>query len=124
MRRITPHESHRQMAKLMAELIKGQGTRKQLSERTGMNRNYVSRIIAALKETGCVYVISWDADKTGRYQQEVFTIGYGEDAPKPPRQTQRDRDAKRYRKIKEKRLKEQAKPVRTQFIGGSLWATQ
>lgn len=124
MRKITPHESHRQMAKLMAELFKGQGTRYELAERTGLCRNYVSRILAALKEQGCVYVIDWKADTTGRYQQEVFTLGFGEDKPRPPRQTQRERDAKRYRKMKERKMLEQARPIRTQFVGGSLWATQ
>lgn len=124
MRKITPHESHRQVAKLMAELIKGQGTRYQLAERTGLCRNYVSRILAALKEQGCVYVIGWKKDTTGRYQQEIFTLGFGEDVPKPPKQTQKQRDAKRYRKMKEKRMLEQAPPIRTQFVGGSLWATQ
>lgn len=124
MRAIAPHESHRQVAKLMAELIKGQGTRYELADRTGLHRNYISRILAALKEQGCVYVIDWKADTTGRYQQEVFTLGFGEDKPRPPRKTQRERDAKRYRKMKECKMLEQARPIRTQFVGGSLWATQ
>ena len=124
MRKIQPHESHRQMAKLMAELIKGHGTRYQLAERTGLCRNYISRLLAALKEQGCVYVISWEADKTGRYKKEVFTIGFGEDVPKPPRKTQQERDAKRYRKRRDIRLMAQAMPIRTQFVGGSLWVTQ
>ena len=122
MRQITPHESHRQIAKIVAELVKGQGTRRQIAERTGLDRDYVSRVIMALKEKGCVYIIQWDADETGRYQQAVFTLGYGDDAPRPPRQTQRDRDAKRYRKMKERKLAEKAKPIKTQFVGGSLWA--
>lgn len=121
MRKIEPHESHRQIAKLMAELIKGQGTRYELSDRTGLHRNYISRILSALREQGCVYVIGWNKDTTGRYAQEVFTLGFGQDVPRPPRQTQRERDAKRYRKQKEKRLMAQAMPVRTQFVGGSLW---
>lgn len=124
MRKITPYESHRQVAKLMAELIKGQGTRCQLAERTGLCRDYVSRLLTALREEGCVYVIEWKKDTTGRYQQEVFTIGFGQDVPRPPRQTQRERDAKRYRKLKERKMLEQATPIRTQFVGGSLWATQ
>ena len=122
MRQIQPHDSHRQIAKIIAELMKGQGTRYQLVERTGLDRNFISRVIMALKEQGCVYIIQWDADQTGRYQQAVFTMGYGEDAPRPPRQTQRDRDAKRYRKMKERTLAEKAKPIKTQFVGGSLWA--
>lgn len=121
MRKIEPHESHRQIAKLMAELIKGQGTRYELSNRTGLHRNYISRILAALKEQGCVYVIGWNKDTTGRYAQEVFTLGFGQDVPRPPRQTQRERDAKRYRKMKEKRMMESSMPIRTQFVGGSLW---
>jgi DNA-binding IclR family transcriptional regulator len=120
-RKIEPHESHRQIAKLMAELIKGQGTRYELSNRTGLHRNYISRILAALKEQGCVYVIGWNKDTTGRYAQEVFTLGFGQDVPRPPRQTQRERDAKRYRKMKEKRMMESSMPIRTQFVGGSLW---
>lgn len=106
----------------MAELIKGQGTRYELSDRTGLHRNYISRILAALKEQGCVYVIGWNKDTTGRYAQEVFTLGFGQDVPRPPRQTQRERDAKRYRKMKEKRMMESSMPIRTQFVGGSLWA--
>jgi DNA-binding IclR family transcriptional regulator len=103
----------------MAELIKGQGTRYELAERTGLHRNFISRMLAALKEQGCVYIIGWSADSTGRYQQAVFTLGFGDDVPRPPRQTQRERDAKRYRKMKEARMK--AIPIRTQFVGGSLW---
>lgn len=122
MRQIQPHGSHRQIAKIVAELMKGQGTRYQLAERTGLDRNFISRVLMALKEQGCAYIIQWDADETGRYQQAVFTMGYGEDAPRPPRQTQRDRDAKRYRKMKERKLAEKAKPIKTQFVGGSLWA--
>lgn len=121
MRKIEPHESHRQIAKLMAELIKGQGTRYELSDRTGLHRNYISRILSALREQGCVYVIGWNKDTTGRYAQEVFTLGFGQDVPRPPRQTQRERDAKRYRKQKEKRMMEHSMPIRTQFVGGSLW---
>lgn len=122
MRVITPHESHRQVARLMAELVKGQGTRLELAERTGLHRNYVSRILVALREEKCVYVIDWKADTTGRYQQEIFTLGMGEDKPRRPRQTQRERDAKRYRKMKERKQAEMAVPIRTSFVGGSLWA--
>lgn len=50
MRAIAPHESHRAVAKLIAELFKGQGTRYELSERTGLHRNYISRLLAAFKE--------------------------------------------------------------------------
>lgn len=124
MRKIEPHENHRQIAKLMAELIKGQGTRYQLAERTGLHRNFISRVLAALREQGCVYVIGWNKDTTGRYQQEIFTLGFGEDVPRPPRQTQKERDARRYRKMKERRMMEKSSPIRTQFVGGSLWATQ
>lgn len=122
MRQISPNESHRQVAKLIAELIKGQGTRYELSDRTGLHRNYISRILVALKEQKCAYIIGWERDTTGRQQQAVFTIGFGEDVPRPPRQTQQQRDAKRYRKMKEKRQAEQAAPIKTNFIGGSLWA--
>lgn len=122
MRQITPHETHRQVAKLISELVKGQGTRYELADRTGLHRNYISRMLVALKEQGCVYVIGWAADTTGRYQQAIFTLGFGEDAPRPPRQTQKERDAKRYRKMKEKKMAEQSRPIRTQFVGGSLWA--
>lgn len=121
MRKIEPHENHRQIAKLMAELIKGQGTRYQLAERTGLHRNFISRVLAALREQGCVYVIGWNKDTTGRYQQEVFTLGFGEDVPRPPRQTQKERDARRYRKMKERRMMEKSSQIRTQFVGGSLW---
>lgn len=122
MRQIAPNESHRQVAKLIAELIKGQGTRYELSDRTGLHRNYISRILVALKEQKFAYIIGWERDTTGRQQQAVFTIGFGEDVPRPPRQTQQQRDAKRYRKMKEKRQAEQAAPIKTNFIGGSLWA--
>lgn len=122
MRQISPHETHRQVAKLMAELIKGQGTRYELSDRTGLHRNYISRILMALKEQECVYVVGWEKDTTGRYAQAIFTLGFGNDAPRPPRQTQKERDAKRYRKMKEKKMAEQTRPIRTQFVGGSLWA--
>lgn len=122
MRQISPHESHRWVAKLVAELFKGQGTRYELAERTGLHRNYISRLLAAFKEEGCVYIIQWNRDETGRHQQAVFSLGFGEDAPRPPRQTQAERDAKRYRKMKEKREAEKAKPIKTQFVGGSLWA--
>lgn len=122
MRQIAPHKTHRWVAKLISELLKGQGTRYELSERTGLHRNYVSRLLAALKEQNCVYIVQWNRDETGRYQQAVFTLGFGEDAPRPPRQTQKERDAKRYRKMKERKLAEQAKPIKTQFVGGSLWA--
>ena len=122
MRQITPFESHRDVARLVAELFKGQGTRYGLAERTSLNRNYVSRMLIALKEEGCAYIIGWERDTTGRYAQAIFTLGFGKDAPRPPRQTQRERDAKRYRKLKEKKMAEQAKPIKTQFVGGSLWA--
>lgn len=122
MRQITPHESHRDVARLVSELFKGQGTRYSLAERTGLHRNYVSRLLIALKEEGCAYIIGWERDTTGRYAQAIFSLGFGEDAPRPPRQTQRERDAKRYRKMKEKKIAEQAKPIKTQFVGGSLWA--
>lgn len=122
MRQIAPHDSHRQLARLMSELIKGQGTRYELAERTGLHRNYVSRVLAALKEQGCVYIVGWNRDTTGRHQQAVFTLGFGEDVPRPPRQTQQQRDAKRYRKMKERRLSEQKAPVKTQFAGASPWA--
>lgn len=122
MRVITPCETHRQVATLMAELVKGQGTRYELAERTGLHRNYVSRMLVALREKKCVYVIDWKADITGRYQQEIFTLGVGEDKPRPPRQTQRERDAKRYRKMKERKLAEMRQPVKTTFVGGGLWA--
>lgn len=121
MRQITPHESHRQIAKIVAEITKGQATRKQIAAKTGLNRNFVSRFLMALKEQGCIYIIQWDTDEVGRHQQAVFTLGYGEDAPRPPRQTQRERDAKRYRKMKERVATEKAKPIRTQIVGGSLW---
>ena len=121
MREIQPHESHRQMAKLISELFKGQGTRNQLAQRTGLCRNYISRILKALKEQGCIYIIGWDRDTTGRQQAAVFTLGFGEDVPKPPPQTQAQKDAKRYRKMKERKMLEQARPIKTQFVGGSLW---
>ena len=66
-------------------------------------------------------MIGWNKDTTGRYAQEIFTLGFGQDVPRPPRQTQRERDAKRYRKQKEKRMMENSMPIRTQFVGGSLW---
>lgn len=118
-RQITPHESHRMVAKLIAELFKGQGTRYELSERTGLHRNYISRLLAAFKEEGCVYVIGWERDTTGRYAQAIFSLGFGDDVPRPPRQTQRERDAKRYRKMKEAKKVEN---IKTTFVGGSLWA--
>ena len=122
MRVIKAANTHKQVAKIMAELVRGQGTRIEISERTGLHRNFVSRIIAALREEKCVYVIDWKADTTGRYQQEIFTLGMGEDKPRRPRQTQRERDAKRYRKMKERKQAEMAVPIRTSFVGGSLWA--
>ena len=122
MRVIKAANTHKQVAKIMAELVRAQGTRIEISERTGIHRNFVSRIIAALREEKCVYVIEWQADTAGRYQQEVFTLGIGEDKPRPPRQTQRERDAKRYRKMKERKQAEMAVPIRTSFVGGSLWA--
>lgn len=122
MRQIQPHDSHRAMALVVAELFKGQATRYELAARTGLDRNYVSRMLAALKEQGCIYIIQWNRDDTGRYQQAVFSFGYAEDAPRPPRQTQQERDARRYRRMKERKLAEQAKPIKTQFVGGSLWA--
>lgn len=118
MREIAPFESHRQVAKLIAELIKGQGTRYQLAERTGLHRNYISRILVALKEQNCAYIIGWERDTTGRQQQAIFTIGYGEDVPRPAPQTQKQRDARRYRKNKEKSM---PIPIKTSFVGGSLW---
>ena len=54
MRQIAPHKTHRWVAKLISELVKGQGTRYELAERTGLHRNYVSRLLAALKEQNCV----------------------------------------------------------------------
>jgi transcription initiation factor IIE alpha subunit len=122
MRVIKAANTHKQVAKIMAELVRAQGTRIEISERTGLHRNFVSRIIAALREEKCVYVIDWKADTTGRYQQEIFTLGMGEDKPRRPRQTQRERDAKRYRKMKERKQAEMAVPIRTSFVGGSLWA--
>ena len=122
MRVIKAANTHKQVARIMAELVRAQGTRIEISERTGIHRNFVSRIIAALREEKCVYVIEWQADTAGRYQQEVFTLGIGEDKPRPPRQTQRERDAKRYRKMKERKQAEMAVPIRTSFVGGSLWA--
>ena len=121
MRVIKAANTHKQVAKIMAELVRGQGTRIEISERTGIHRNFVSRILAALREEKCVYVIDWKADTTGRYQQEVFTLGMGEDKPRRPRQTQMERDAKRYRKMKERKQAESAMPIRTSFVGGSLW---
>lgn len=118
MRQISPHESHRSVAKLISELFKGQGTRYELAKRTGLHRNYISRLLAALKEEGCVYIIQWNPDETGRYQQAVFSLGFGEDVPRPPRQTQKERDARRYRKMKEAK---KVVNVKTTFVGGSLW---
>lgn len=118
-RQIEPCESHRQVASLIAELFKGQGTRYELAARTGLHRNYVSRLLMALKEQGCVYTIGWERDTTGRYQQAIFSLGFGDDVPRPPRQTQRERDAKRYRKMKEAKKVEN---IKTTFVGGSLWA--
>lgn len=122
MRQIQPLDSHRQVAKLIAELFKGQGTRYELADRTGLHRNYVSRMLSAMKEQECVYIIGWERDTTGRQQQAIFSLGFGEDVPRPPRKTQKERDAKRYRKIKEQLVAKQPTPIKTQFVGGSLWA--
>lgn len=122
MRQIRPLDSHRQVAKLIAELFKGQGTRYELADRTGLHRNYVSRLLMAMKEQGCVYIIGWERDTSGRQQQAIFSLGFGEDVPRPPRKTQQERDAKRYRKIREQLVAKQAAPIKTQFVGGSLWA--
>lgn len=121
MRQVAPHKTHRLVAKLIAELVKGQGTRIELSKRTGLDRQFISRMLAALKEQNCVYIVQWDRDETGRRQQAVFTLGFGEDAPRPPALTQQERDQKRYRRKKSRELAEQAKPIKTQFIGGPLW---
>jgi hypothetical protein len=118
MRQIAPHESHRMVAKIVSELFKGQGTRSEIVDRTGLDRNYVSRVIAALKEQGCIYIIQWNRDETGRYQQAVFTFGFGEDVPRPPPQTQSEKDARRYRKMRQAKL---TANVKTTFVGRSLW---
>lgn len=115
---ITPLESHRQVASLMSELMRGQGTRTELSDRTGLDRKFISRMLAALKEQDCVYTIGWSRDKTGRQQQAVFSLGHGDDAPRPLPQTQAERDAKRYRKRKQS---ERVTLVKTRFIGANPW---
>ena len=117
-RQIQPCESHRQVAILIAELFKGQGTRYELAARTGLHRNYVSRLLIALKEQGCVYTIGWKKDTTGRYAQAIFSLGFGDDIPRPPRQTQKERDARRYRKMKEAK---KVANVKTTLVGGALW---
>lgn len=119
MRQITPFETHRTIALFVSEMLKAPGTRKNIAERTGLTRNYVSRLLIALKEKNACYVIDWESDTTGRYQQAVFSLGSGEDKPRPPRKTQAERDAKFYRKKKQAM---QAKEVKTSIIGGGLWA--
>lgn len=121
MRQITPFKTHNQIANLIAELLKGQGTRIELVERTGLDRNYLSRLIAALKNKGCVHIVGWQRDPIGRHIQAVFTLGSGEDAPRPPVRPRKDRDAQRNRKKKEQKKVEQIGPIKTRLIGGSLW---
>lgn len=120
-REITPGQSHKNASKLVMELFKGQGTRYELAARTGLCRNYVSRMLVALRDEGCAYIIDWKRDELGRHQQAIFTLGFGEDAERPPIQTQRERDAKRYRKFKERKAMEHSKPIKTNIVGSGLW---
>ena len=118
-RKLNTMSNHGNIARFIKALLTAPMTRYEIAEFTGMHYDTVQRLLKVLKANDVVYIIDWKADDLGKKQNAVFTLGEGEDAPRPPRKTVAERTAKYKRKLKVK-----SEPVfqpKTQFIGGILW---
>lgn len=108
-------------AQLIKYLLEGIYTNQELSEITGLCVRTIRTYVSAMHKAGALHISSWKKDSIGHYSMCVYKIGEGKDAKKPKMTDSEIR--KRYRQ-KLKARKNHTSPIRTQFVGGSLWATQ
>lgn len=119
-RKLNTMSNHRNIAMFIKALLTAPMTRYEVAAFTGMHYDTVQRLLKVLKANEVVHIIDWKADDLGKKQNALFSLGQGEDAPRPPRLTTAERSAKYKRK-----LKAQNEPIfqpKTSFVGGSLWA--
>lgn len=73
-------------AKLMAALLEGDYTLRELAEETGLHYVSVLRYCRALRRENVVHVAGWRPDARGNMTMVVYRVGNRADVPKPIKQ--------------------------------------
>jgi len=82
-------------AKLVAAMLDGTMTKKELAEAVGLHYLTVCQYTRELHLQGAAHIVMWEKDSRGRDSMPVFQIGAGRDKPRH-KDSQADR-AKKYR---------------------------
>lgn len=76
--------NHAAYARLFADLLHGPANRSDLAEVSGLHIKCVRQLIVTLRKFDVVHRCAWEPNKRGKMTIEVFELGRGKDAPKPP----------------------------------------
>lgn len=90
-------------AKLQSILVlcKTGATRQHIEIAIGVDRRTANCYVTFLRSNGQIHISSWTREGLGQfYPVPVYRAGAGEDAPKPPRLTERERQARSWSKLK------------------------
>jgi len=68
---------------LVKEMLAGEYTCEQLSERTGLHYVTVLRYTREMHRAGSAYICAWRMDKRRQYVLKVYGVGNREDVDKP-----------------------------------------
>lgn len=112
-------QNHGSIAKFIKALLKCPMTYYELAEETGIYYDTITGLMKTLKAEKVVHICDWKADKMGRYQLAVYSLGEGMDKEKPLPLTMSYRQ-KRYKNG----LRAQNELIfqpKTTFVGGGLW---
>lgn len=118
-RKINLASNHKNVARFIKALLKCPMTYYELAEETGIYYDTITSLMKTLKAEKVVHICDWKADKMGRYQLAVYSLGEGMDKEKPLPLSMSYRQ-KRYKNA----LKAQNEPIfqpKTTFVGGGLW---
>lgn len=111
--------AHSNIAAFLKAMLSGPMTKRQLANATGIYYDTMLSLIAALERENVVHICEWLPDSMGRYQIAVYTLGAGEDAEKPKKQTAAMRSAAYKKRLKAKN--DSIYQPKTTFIGVLLW---
>ena len=70
-------------ANLIALLLEGTYSCKELAEQTGLHYVTVLDYTRELRRAKAAHICAWEPDARGRYTTKITKVGVGKDAPKP-----------------------------------------
>lgn len=81
---------------MMARLVEGSATVRDLSDETGLTQFSIRCYIRAMRRHRAVHVVGWEHDAAGRQTLAAYTLGRAPDAARIPPRTNSER-MKHYR---------------------------